>query len=457
MGPDDISVETDQGGFDSFTPEELAAMNAQANGQDFDPDNPELPGEAGDGDGSGGPGDGQDSLDATGQGDGTAGARQTARGAGDQETAEQRAEREEREREEGVETVRDQQGRTQKRVSFHKYQRTLTELEDIRNRYNQLESTSAQDRARIEERLAIINEALQTPQNQRGQQEEQQDEDPMPDPEVDIFAFAKWGQRQMARMQEEITTLRDGNRQQQETQELQTNYRDLSREFASQEPAFVGAYRHLMGQRQAELLVPHQRYGGADGRTPLPIDPKIRQQVQQKIAREEMGLVKKALEEGVNPAQRLFAMARARGFDPQAYVAAIQQQRSGAGGQQQPGTRHGQRQQPGQRQQQQPQDPNALDAPARGQQLQRRQTNGTGAVRQQPALDQRQRMDESGDLIDNINNGQRAAGSLSTMRGSGGAAGLALTPQDLATMGDDEFGELMDRLSESKLRELLGD
>lgn len=453
MSPDDASgVSVDSSSFDTFSAEEIAALNAQINGQDFNTDDhqpldPEPSDDDQDLDRH--PADDQDDQELGGQ-------QQQRRQAPDARQQPSEQEQEELDRANGVETVSDGRGGKQKRVSFHKYQRLEQQFNDLQGRYNNLETTSAADRARIEERLAIINEALETPQ--RGQQQQQQDDDPRPDPSKDIFAFATWAERQMQAMGTRLEQLEGMGREQQADSEMASTYRDLSGEFARTQPAFIGAYRHVMGQRLNELLVPHTRYGGADGNTPLPVDPAIRQKMLAQVAREEKNLVRKALADGVNPAQRIFQLATTRGFNPQAWLQAQQQQQRGNGSGRQQNGAGTQRNGAGTQQRRQPPvDPNALDAdPGERRQQQPRQMQQRRPPAQQ--LDQRYDMDDdSGDIIDNINNGQRASSSLSTMRGSGGGSGMTLTPQDLARMSQEEFGDLVDRLSEGKLRELFGD
>jgi len=82
-------------------------------------------------------------------------------------------------------------------------------------------------------------------------------------------------------------------------------------------------------------------------------------------------------------------------------------------------------------------------AQSRGYQSPGSQEQGAGRAGKAPVAAQ----------IETIQRGQAAAKSLSNV---GGAAGDTVTPEALATMPDDEFRALFDRLSKAKQREMLG-
>ena len=73
--------------------------------------------------------------------------------------------------------------------------------------------------------------------------------------------------------------------------------------FLAQEPAFLGAYKYLEGQRHAEL----EALGIAD--------PGQRQEI---VLREARELVQSALKSNASGAERIFKLAKARGFQAQA-------------------------------------------------------------------------------------------------------------------------------------------
>src|SRR6266478_4834179 len=201
----------------------------------------------------------------------------------------------------GADVIDAKTGKPQKRVSFHKYQR-------LEQRYNDLElkfGKTAEERARIDERLKIINEALTT--TAPVAEEPVVDQDPRPDPEVNIFEYVKWQERQIEREREARTNLEQSWKDEREEGQMASSYRQDANRFASTEPNFGRAYHFLLTLRASQL-----RAGGWTDQT----------KIDQQIVKEERGLVRNALKESASPAQRLFDMAKAAGFTPPAAPAA---------------------------------------------------------------------------------------------------------------------------------------
>lgn len=412
---------TDNGGeLDGHTPlsaEEQAAWDAMQGETDFDP------GDQGQDDQGGDQGADQSGADQGGDQD-EAGADQ---GQGDAAQKPTRVERTAEDDEaDGVETTPGKDGKPQKRVSFHKYQRLLEQFEQNQTALETTKREQAAREARLEERLAIINEALATPQ-QVQQQESAEDADPAPDPEKEIFEYVKWQQRRMDRQEAAIEEMRNAEIGRTEANDLLTTYQTAAADFASTEPNFAPAYTFLVRQREQELL--------AQG-TPA---PKVKQQ----IVREEQGLVRKAVKEGKNPAEYVFMMAKVRGFQPMTaeQIAAARQppaqRANGKGAAAKPAAPQG--------------DPGALDAPVQAgqQRAAAKPQNGNGAAQasRAPAVDVRA-------IVDGINRGQEASRSLSN---AGGSVPPTLTSQAIADMGEDDFNLLVENLPEGRLRELFGD
>lgn len=302
--------------------------------------------------------------------------------------------------------VLDKAGKPQKRVSFHKYQR-------LEARYNELElkfGKTAEERARIDERLKIINEALTTPAPVA--EEPVVDQDPEPDPEVNIFEYVKWQGRQLDREREARTNLEQSWKDEREEGQMASSYRQDANRFAGSEPNFGKAYHFLLTLRANQL-----RAGGWDDQT----------KIDQQIVKEERGLVRKAIQEKASPAQRLFDMAKAAGFvapnpeEAEVQRRATEQARMTDDGARVPGALDGAVK------------PAAAAAPATA------PKPGIPTVSEQVAL---------------AAQGAEAALSLSS---AGGAPVEQLTAAKLLTMDEDAFNEAVAGMSKAKLREIFGD
>jgi hypothetical protein len=313
-----------------------------------------------------------------------------------------------------IEVVDPQTNKKQKRVSLGKYQRVENRMKELERALQEAtgKSREHEERAtRIDERLRIINEALTTPAEEEGGQQTQQQTE-VPDPEKDIFGYAKYVGQKLEAAERRISAFEDSGRQQQAMQELASTYQSDAARFAQTEPAFAAAYVHLIKQRAAELEL--------NGIT----DEKVRNA---QISREEQNLVRAALEAGQSPAERIFKMALGRGFQrPQATQQAAQTAQTGQ-----------QQQRAAPAAQQTRKDPNALDASGGNKPA----ASGAG-------------IDVTAE-IEAIKKGQAASTSLSNV--GGGAALQELTSADLADMPEDQFNELLARLPKSRVRELMGD
>jgi len=209
-----------------------------------------------------------------------------------------------------VETVKDatgkdvidaNTGKPQRRVSFHKYQRAMERLAAAEAAV----AKTSEERARIDERLKIINEALTTP-GPEAAAKTPEETDPEPDPEVNIFEWVKWNKRELAREREARTNLETAWREERDDANLANNYRQDANKFAQTEPNFGPAYHYLLSVRANQL-----RAAGWDDET----------KISQQLVKEEKGLVKNAYADSVSPAARIFEMAKAAGFAPKAAAA----------------------------------------------------------------------------------------------------------------------------------------
>jgi hypothetical protein len=160
--------------------------------------------------------------------------------------------------------------------------------------------------ARLDERLSIFREATQP--------QEQMPAAP-PDPEQDPFGYIHYLGNQVATLQSKASEYEQRIRETDAARELQMHFSSDARHFVGQQPDFWesgpgaadGAYHYLMANRNAELQA--QGY----------LDPGERSRI---IATEERDFVARALMARQNdprapgPAQGLYNLARARGFQP---------------------------------------------------------------------------------------------------------------------------------------------
>jgi hypothetical protein len=300
-----------------------------------------------------------------------------------------------------IEETTDQAGKPIRRIPLRKfkaleerYSTTNKELSTARARQQELE----QILSRADERLQIINEALAQPEPR----EPTEEDDPRPDPRVDVFAYMDWrerqDQRQWEQMREQVSGLsnRAGEfeEQQQAAREQETlvnTFRADAMAYAGTNPAFGPAYSYLMNMRDQQYLA---------------LGLEDRNARRDRINAEEAEIVRSAYAAGINPADRLYRVAVASGFNP-----------NGNG---------------------------AAPAPAAP------MPAGNAPMRMPAAAP------NVAAEIAAARNGQRAALSLSQ---GGGAPADQLTPQLLADMPQDQFNRIKERIERtnpSRWRELMG-
>ncbi len=144
-------------------------------------------------------------------------------------------------------------------------------------------------RKELEGKMAVMEDRFKqlvtglTPQEQK------------PTPEEDPINYFK----------QEIEQLKEVTRQQQEQTQAQRQqeqvvdaYRAQSEEFKATTPDFVDAYNHILSNRIKELKT-------------MGLDEA---QARQTVANEEYSIALKSLQDGVNPAQRIYEIAALRGY-----------------------------------------------------------------------------------------------------------------------------------------------
>lgn len=300
-----------------------------------------------------------------------------------------------------------------RRVNYAKFQRLEAKYKDLQSKFSEKEQTTT----RLDERLKLLNEAL-TP---RTQQQAPVEEDPEPDAEKDIFGHNAWLKRQLVKQGEALAAIQEGRQTETHETQIARTYEDDARQFVSREPNFVPAYQYLMNSRLSELAM---YYFGKDlTEEGVALTAQEIQKIKSTAAGEERQLVAEALQQGQSPAQRVYQLARARGFKPQA-AAAPAAPRPAANGAANP--------------------TNGAAAPTNGQAAPAPLATNGGAAPAAPSVS---------DEIARIKAGQEASLSLS---GGGGVPSVPFTAQKLADMPQAEFDRLMDTLNPDEVRALMG-
>ena len=197
---------------------------------------------------------------------------------------------------EGADDPEANRGRFVRHGAFHRERERRkaaeTELAQLRERFT-----------RGDERLRLLTESLQQGRPPAQPQAPAQPEAPAaPNPEEDIFgAFAA--------LQRELAELRQGQQKTVEEREAEHQHGEVVRayqgdaaRFAQAEPAFQEAYTFLLSNRAQELA----------------LNGFSREQITQALQADEMALARQCIASGVSPAERLFQMAKLRGFAPKA-------------------------------------------------------------------------------------------------------------------------------------------
>jgi len=154
----------------------------------------------------------------------------------------------------------------------------------------------AVERARFEERMAVINERLAPPEAAKPE---------IPDPDKDPI-----GALNALLKQEGERKQRDAEAQKQTTEQRQiesftNDYRVAAREYAAKNPDFGDAYKFLAEHRINELML-------------TGYDEVSAQKV---LHNEELGIALTAMQAGENPGERLIKLARHRGWSKKPPVA----------------------------------------------------------------------------------------------------------------------------------------
>lgn len=169
---------------------------------------------------------------------------------------------------------------------------------ELRKRKELKESLEATNRKaqEMEQILAQLKESMTKPAPK------QEPPEVVPDPDEDPLAYQQYKINKLEKSLEDHNKyLRQQHDMQQRTQQQQAfmnTYKASAQEFAAKTPEFAEAYKFLLGARMAE----HKAAGYSD------------QEAQSLLVEEEMSIVAKAYQDKVNPAERIYNVAKNRGY-----------------------------------------------------------------------------------------------------------------------------------------------
>lgn len=304
----------------------------------------------------------------------------------------------------------------QKQVSWQKHQRLLAKRDGKLAATEKELQTERENRVKLAERLAILNEALTAPPPVDPETAKKQAaaENPMLEPDIkvedDALGAIAQLQRRNAYLLQQTTRRHEVTQATLEDQQLQQAFERDAAAFSRTDEGqhFGAAYQFLKDSRLTELAM-----------SLFDKDPNDPTQVfsQAEITRlvndfnaEEKWVVTNARKGGKSPSAAIMKLAKGRGFKPSAVAQAAPPAPAAAASP-------------------------AIPAPAK---------NGNGAAPVATAVAKIQAEAEG------------AAASRSLSDGGGAPPALELTPDRLLKMGDDEFGQFIDNLPKHKLDALMG-
>lgn len=288
-------------------------------------------------------------------------------------------------------------------ISYWKHQKQIKKLKEENARLlADFDGTKLQ-KAKAEERLALIVEAINTKQAEAAKPAPVVAEAPViPDPEEDPIGYMKYQATEIQRLNDRLSKGETQTQQSHQEKEVTDFYMTDAKTFAAQQPDFGPAYQDLMIKRMALYAV--NEFGkdvysndAGDKLTPTEIA-----KINKLVAQEEQQVVMAAINQKQSPAQRIYKLALANGYRPAPPQAAAQVTGKS---------------------------PSTAAAPA-------------------PAA-----APTVSDALKNIRAGKEASASLSD---AGGSPGSNLDVNQLLKMGDDEFGAMLDSLPAHQLDALMG-
>lgn len=178
----------------------------------------------------------------------------------------------------------------------------LAALHEERQRRKELQAEMARERQERAAKEAVIQDRLN--QMWQAQNPGPQFRDPNSDPDP-LAAMAHNQQltvQQLNELRQERQVQEARARQHAQTQQLVGWAQHQAREFAQEAPDFASAYKHMLSARKGELEA-------------MGMDP---QQVAQTLEDNELWVYQTAAQQGKNPAEMIYNMAKAAGYQKQA-------------------------------------------------------------------------------------------------------------------------------------------
>ncbi len=158
-------------------------------------------------------------------------------------------------------------------------------------------------RARIDERLKMLSEAVSS-----AEPVAEAEKPVIPDPEQDIFGYAKYLATELEALKSSHTTAQAETAEQRQTAAVISNYQRDAASFESKQPDFKDAYNFLIGLRKTQLEA--QRYSP--------------EEVNKWLHVEEMNLVQRAFEGKTSPSQDIYNLAKSMGYAQKVAAASVQ-------------------------------------------------------------------------------------------------------------------------------------
>jgi len=154
----------------------------------------------------------------------------------------------------------------------------------------------------ISRKQAVLEDRWNTLLKFQQPEQKAQDDDPMPDPDTDIFAYAKWQARQLEKVNSKLSE-REQQEQaaRQQSEQDQSVFADWNRavtDFSAQTPDFKEAANYLANLRVQQL--------SALGLSQAQINATIDNEVK--------GVVLQAKQSGANPAELIYNYAKVSGY-----------------------------------------------------------------------------------------------------------------------------------------------
>jgi hypothetical protein len=204
-----------------------------------------------------------------------------------------------------------QGGKFPQRVSYHKFKRTDDRLKAATTQLKEANEKLARTDERIKMLVAAVAPTMQQ-QPPKAAEPDPNELGPMPDPEQDIFAFAKWQAKKNEMLEQHLMAVTENVIGTQEDQQLKNAYLSDIQTFAASTPDFRNAYEHMMLTRVAELAM--QQFGVNLLEQGSQLTKPQYDRIAQQVEREERQLAQIAFKNGQSPSRQLYVMAMHRGY-----------------------------------------------------------------------------------------------------------------------------------------------